>query len=453
MKFFLLRFINFTQLLYTSSVIINLEFVFLHLRLTIGENSLFLSVQQSSNLCVSNVKLLTNWSNRSPCSLSNGSHRSLGHGRRRLTDRQAFSLGVIDVYSVCVMKHLLECGVIVIHILGEPLLGELWVGQGLCEGLDISLHEVVVLGLITCEEVGVVKGVHLLSSEVRSVTTTLMVVEEVQEEVQEIKDEWEEEEVEGHGGLKVEETRSSWDDHEMTRTNETWATMWCAIMTTRTWLLDYAHMGSRVHQFTCQCSCALCGRCSGSWWSRCHWCRESSPRIRNTKCIVLSFWMWQSTFALVVRLYSVIVNFICGQIVAHFCIAKTCHLRCCLYTSRVKLPCLARDLRHGRQRVSIMFNSLFMKRTCFDLLGTGRFSTTWRSLGRSRQRVAPFYHDLGLDLVGSIGNFWIVEQLVPLVVEQLLNPILSSSHVSRRSWEEAEVTHILARIWLLQFPS
>ena len=110
------------------------------------------------------------------------------------------------MYSVCVMKHLLERGVIVIHILEEPLLGELLVGQGLCEGLDISLHEVVGLGLITCEEVGVV---HLLSGEVRNVTTALKVVEEVQEEVQEIKDEWEDEEDEENGGLKVEEIRSS----------------------------------------------------------------------------------------------------------------------------------------------------------------------------------------------------------------------------------------------------
>ena len=66
------------------------------------------------------------------------------------------------MYSVCVLKHLLERGVIVIHILEEPLLGELWVGQGLCEGLDISLHEVEVLGLTTCEEVGLVNGVHTL---------------------------------------------------------------------------------------------------------------------------------------------------------------------------------------------------------------------------------------------------------------------------------------------------
>ena len=56
-------------------------------------------------------------------------------------------------------------------------------------GLDTSLHEVVLLGLITCEEVRVVKRVHLLSGEVRSVTTALKVVEEVQEEVQETKDE------------------------------------------------------------------------------------------------------------------------------------------------------------------------------------------------------------------------------------------------------------------------
>ena len=45
--------------------------------------------------------------------------------------------------------------------------------------------------------------------------------EEVQEEVQEVEDEWEEEEVEGNGGLKVEEMRPSCGDHEMTRTSET----------------------------------------------------------------------------------------------------------------------------------------------------------------------------------------------------------------------------------------
>ena len=43
-----------------------------------------------------------------------------------------------------------------------------------------------------------------------------------------------------------------------------------------------------------------------------------SPRTRNTKCRVLSFWILSSTYALVVRLYSMIVNFICSQIIAHF---------------------------------------------------------------------------------------------------------------------------------------
>ena len=39
--------------------------------------------------------------------------------------------------------------------------------------------------------------------------TALKEVEEVREEVQEIKDEWEDEEIEENGGLKVEEIRSS----------------------------------------------------------------------------------------------------------------------------------------------------------------------------------------------------------------------------------------------------
>ena len=110
------------------------------------------------------------------------------------------------MYSVCVMKHLLVRGVIVLHVLEEPsLLGELWVGQGLCEGLDVSLHEVVVLGLITCGEVGLVSRSRLLFGGVRSVTTVLTVVEEEQQGLQEIEAECEEEEVGWNGVLKVEE--------------------------------------------------------------------------------------------------------------------------------------------------------------------------------------------------------------------------------------------------------
>ena len=55
-----------------------------------------------------------------------------------------------------------------------------------------------------CEEVGVVKRVHTLLGGVHRLAAALKVVEDVQEEVQEIKDEWEDEEVEGNGGLKVE---------------------------------------------------------------------------------------------------------------------------------------------------------------------------------------------------------------------------------------------------------
>ena len=82
------------------------------------------------------------------------------------------------MYSVCFAKHILECGVIVLYVLEEPLLGEL-------RGREAFFG-----------------GVHRLA-------TALKEVEEVREEVQEIKDEWEDEEVEENGGLKVEENRSS----------------------------------------------------------------------------------------------------------------------------------------------------------------------------------------------------------------------------------------------------
>ena len=64
------------------------------------------------------------------------------------------------------MKHLTNCGIIVIHVLEEPLLG-----HGLCEGLDVSLREEVVLGLRTCVGEGLVRRPHLLVGGVHSVTT------------------------------------------------------------------------------------------------------------------------------------------------------------------------------------------------------------------------------------------------------------------------------------------
>ena len=135
--------------------------MFLNLRLTFGEDLLSLSVQKSSNLCVFSVLLLTSFHNRSPC--------SFGHGRRRLTNRQAFSLGVIRHVLGVRYEASPRARVIVIHILEEPLLGELLLGQGLCEGLDISLHEIEVLGLITCVGVGFVRRHHLLVGGVHSV--------------------------------------------------------------------------------------------------------------------------------------------------------------------------------------------------------------------------------------------------------------------------------------------
>ena len=146
MKFFLLRLDCFTQFLYTSSVMISLEFVFSNLRLTVGEDLLPLSVQKSPNLFVFRVLSLSfvTFYNGMPRSVvtfvtvHNGLPRSIGafchrfnnglprsilrHRRRRQTRRQAFSFGVIDLSSVCVEEHLTDCGVVVIHVFGEPLL-------------------------------------------------------------------------------------------------------------------------------------------------------------------------------------------------------------------------------------------------------------------------------------------------------------------------------------------
>ena len=101
-----------------------------NLRLTVGEDLLLL-VQKSPNLCVFRVWLLT-------C-FNNGLPRSIVAWRRRLTNRQAFSLGVIDLSSVCVKEHLTDCGIIVIHVLVEPLLREPLLRHGLLIELEVRL--------------------------------------------------------------------------------------------------------------------------------------------------------------------------------------------------------------------------------------------------------------------------------------------------------------------------
>ena len=182
----------------------------------------------------------------------------------------------------------------------------------------------ILAGRKNCEEVGVVKRVHPLSGEIRSVTTALKVVEEVQKEVQKIEDEWEEEEVEGNKSKRYSHHVMT---HEMTRTSETWATMWCADHEDKNRTTGLCAHGITRASFTCWGSCAQCGRCCGSWWSRCHWCRARFPHV--DAIISVEFFL---SYALVVRLYSVIVNFLCSQIIAHFCNLQTGHLRCYLYT-------------------------------------------------------------------------------------------------------------------------
>ena len=83
---------------------------------------------------------------------------------------------------MCLIKHILECGVIVLGILGKPLLGERRGSQELCVGLDVSLLEVVGVGLITCGEREDVVGVHTLLSGVVQVFHELLVGEEEEKE-------------------------------------------------------------------------------------------------------------------------------------------------------------------------------------------------------------------------------------------------------------------------------
>ena len=132
-------------------------------------------------------------------------------------------------------------------------LGELWGGQGLCVGLDVSLLEVVGVALITCEEVGVVKRVHTLLGGVHRLATVLKVVEEVQEEVQEIKDEWKDEEVEGNGTLRVERDPHTSCVDEMTCATPLSHAVQCVNH-------DDTSLTNKQENcaLTCQCSCALC---------------------------------------------------------------------------------------------------------------------------------------------------------------------------------------------------
>ena len=90
--------------------------------------------------------------------------------------------------SVCVKEHLTDCAVVVIHVFGEPLLG-----HGLLIELDVSLCEVVVVGLITCGGEVLVIRPHLLGVSAQGYLLLDLREDEGQEEVLEDKDEEEEE--------------------------------------------------------------------------------------------------------------------------------------------------------------------------------------------------------------------------------------------------------------------
>ena len=121
MKFFLLRLDRFTSFVCTSSVLISLEFVCSNLRLTISEDLLPLSVQESPDLfafiilSLNFLTLLVTY-----VTTNNKFHRSImTHWRRRQTGRQTFFFRVIDSSLVRVEQRLTDNGVVVVQAFGN----------------------------------------------------------------------------------------------------------------------------------------------------------------------------------------------------------------------------------------------------------------------------------------------------------------------------------------------
>ena len=159
-NFFFLRLDQFIQFLNTSSVIICLEFVFSNLCLTVSENLLSLSFQENPNLLtfwavslsyLNTRNLRVKWAN-------NGSHRSIMTDWRRQTGRQAFFFRVIGSSSARVGERLADGDVIVVEVIGGPLLAGGFLGV-----VDISLRDVVLVGLITCGRLVLGQGAKVLS--------------------------------------------------------------------------------------------------------------------------------------------------------------------------------------------------------------------------------------------------------------------------------------------------
>ena len=76
-------------------------------------------------------------------------------------------------------------------------------------------------------------------------------------------------------------------------------------------------------------------------------------------------------------------------------------------------------LLEGKQQVSPFYRDLhllklgsdFHERNVDESFAQSRQQLGARDFHHCKQRGSPFYHDLGLDLVGMIGNFVLVEQL------------------------------------------
>ena len=119
-------------------------------------------------------------------------------------------------------------------------------------------------------------------------------------------------------------------------------------------------------------------------------------QFTNTKVLSLfQNWMWQS------KCSGVIVN-----LVQHWLLVT---LRVTCVTANNGCPCSVMICFVSNVEIRALWEERVWETPC-----------TWLA-SQQKKRVSPFYHDLGLDLVGLIGNFSIVEQLVHPVVEQLLN--------------------------------
>ena len=201
----------------------------------------------------------------------NGLPRSNGHGRRRrLTNRQAFSLGVIDLSSVCVEEHLTDCGVVVIHLFGEPLLG-----HGLLIELDVSLCEEEVLGLITCEGKDLSLDPISLAKKHKGFTTKPRWSWRVAGTaggwwgMREGRWRW----WRDHGSQRKRslQARMRWDKHSDILSHAMCARNECDNARLRRLTTTITFTCSPSVSRHCRVSCALCW----SWFSRCHWCRTS----------------------------------------------------------------------------------------------------------------------------------------------------------------------------------